>query len=69
MHTNSYEECVIQTIRLGGDTDTNAAIAGGLAGITYGYTTIPERWTNNLLRKDAILDLAQRWANALAPSF
>jgi ADP-ribosyl-[dinitrogen reductase] hydrolase len=61
MHTNSYEECVIQAIRLGGDTDTNAAIAGGLAGITYDYTSIPERWIKDLLRKDAIFDLAQRW--------
>jgi ADP-ribosylglycohydrolase len=65
LHTTSYEACVIQAIRLGGDTDTNAAIAGGLAGISYGIESIPERWTQDLLRKDDILDLAQRWVKTL----
>jgi ADP-ribosylglycohydrolase len=65
MHTNSYEECTIKAIRLGGDTDTNAAIAGGLAGITYGCASIPERWTKDLLRKDDILVLSKRWFKSL----
>ena len=32
LNTSSYEECVLKAVNLGEDTDTIAAIAGGLAG-------------------------------------
>ena len=35
-------------------TDTIAAIAGGLAGIIYGYDSIPKDWIEKLQRKDLI---------------
>src|SRR5699024_500826 len=31
--TNTYKDCVLTAVNLGGDTDTVAAVAGGLAGI------------------------------------
>ncbi|WP_302185294.1 ADP-ribosylglycohydrolase family protein [Streptomyces sp. GMY02] len=34
--------------RLGGDTDTVAAVTGGLAGAYYGLDAIPARWTEPL---------------------
>ena len=34
--TKSYRECVLAAVNLGEDTDTTAAIAGGLAGLYYG---------------------------------
>jgi ADP-ribosylglycohydrolase len=40
--TDSYRECVLKAVNLGGDTDTVAAIAGGLAGALYGYNAIPK---------------------------
>lgn len=43
-HYQSYESVVKEAIRLGNDTDTTAAIAGGLAGLVYGYSGIPKRW-------------------------
>lgn len=39
--SSSYEECVLKAVNLGGDTDTVAAVAGGLAGIIY---EIPKKW-------------------------
>ena len=39
--TKSYEECTLLAVNLGGDTDTTAAIAGGLAGLYYGVEGIP----------------------------
>jgi len=36
MNTESYRDCVITAVELGDDTDTVAAIAGGIAGIYYG---------------------------------
>ncbi|MFI0777307.1 ADP-ribosylglycohydrolase family protein [Streptomyces sp. NPDC021212] len=46
--TSSYEEAVRAAIDLGGDTDTVAAVTGGLAGACYGLDTIPTRWTEPL---------------------
>jgi ADP-ribosyl-[dinitrogen reductase] hydrolase len=46
--TQSYEECVRSAIALGHDTDTTAAVAGGIAGVKYGLPGIPERWRNEL---------------------
>ena len=38
------EEAVIQTVRQGGDTDTNAAIAGALLGAFQGLAAVPRQW-------------------------
>ena len=54
LNTNSYKNCVLKAVNLGSDTDTTAAIAGGLAGIIYGYDSIPKDWINKLQRKDII---------------
>ncbi len=40
----TFEDVVKAAISLGHDTDTTAAIAGGLAGIRFGLEGIPERW-------------------------
>ncbi len=42
--TNSFEGGVIVAVEGGGDTDTVAAIAGGLLGARYGGSTIPFGW-------------------------
>jgi ADP-ribosylglycohydrolase len=52
--TDSYKECILKAVNLGDDTDTVAAIAGGLAGIIYGYDNIPNEWIDKLQRKDII---------------
>ncbi|MFC8516583.1 ADP-ribosylglycohydrolase family protein [Streptomyces sp. NPDC057257] len=43
--TSSYEAAVRAAVDLGGDTDTVAAVTGGLAGAVYGVGAVPERWT------------------------
>ncbi len=47
----TYEETVKAAISLGDDTDTTACIAGGIAGLKFGYRNIPERWRENLRGK------------------
>lgn len=42
--TSSYEDCVRMAIAFGHDTDTTAAVAGGVAGLKYGRDAVPERW-------------------------
>lgn len=58
--TDSFEEAVIMAVNLGGDTDTIGAVTGGLVGAYYGLSNIPERWTDKLVNKNEILDLADR---------
>lgn len=59
-HTNSYRDCVLMAVNLGGDTDTIAAVAGGLAGIYYGCggeNGIPNQWIAQIPRLDWIKKL------------
>lgn len=58
--TDNYKECVLKAVNLGDDTDTVAAIAGGLAGALYGYSSIPTEWISVLKRKEYILDLCEK---------
>lgn len=53
--TDSYAECVLAAVNLGGDTDTTACVAGALAGAVYGYDAIPTEWIEAIRNKDVIL--------------
>lgn len=58
--TESYSEAVLKAVNLGDDTDTTGAITGGIAGIYYGFESIPEEWVNVLVRKDDIEQLCSK---------
>lgn len=60
-NTNSYEESVLSAINLGGDTDTIAALVGGLSGIYYGWHRIPDNWIQNILKKKEIADIVNEY--------
>lgn len=61
--TSTYEDAIMYAVRLGFDTDTNAAVTGALAGAYYGMEAIPERWLAKLRKKDMLLDIAGRFAS------
>ena len=48
----TYEGVVRAAVRLGHDTDTTACVAGGIAGLRDGLSTIPERWRTALRGRD-----------------
>ncbi|MCR6632250.1 MAG: ADP-ribosyl-[dinitrogen reductase] hydrolase [Magnetospirillum sp.] len=51
--TDSFKTCVIETVNQGGDADTTGALAGMLAGATYGLNDIPSAWLGKLDKKIA----------------
>ncbi|MBE5878229.1 MAG: hypothetical protein E7290_15270 [Lachnospiraceae bacterium] len=57
LNTDTYEACELLAVNLGDDTDTIAAIAGGLAGLFYGYLGIPVEWLEKLQRREWIEEL------------
>jgi ADP-ribosyl-[dinitrogen reductase] hydrolase len=56
----AYEQVVKSAISLGNDTDTHAAIAGGLAGIRDGLGAIPGRWLDGLRGKELAEPLIEK---------
>ncbi|WP_405809496.1 ADP-ribosylglycohydrolase family protein [Streptomyces sp. NBC_01520] len=46
--TSGFESALAAAVDVGGDTDTVAAVTGGLAGAVYGLGAVPERWTRSL---------------------
>ncbi|KAL5427789.1 hypothetical protein PMIN07_009695 [Paraphaeosphaeria minitans] len=44
----SLEDVLVDVTRIGGDTDTNGAISGGLLGARDGVEAIPGRWLSTL---------------------
>jgi len=59
-HPNSFEECVLYAISLGGDTDTIGAMSGAISGAYHGVEAIPERWKSKLEARDYIEKLAEK---------
>jgi ADP-ribosylglycohydrolase len=63
--TENYKHAVLRAVNLGHDTDTTAAVTGGLAGLLYGFDRIPKEWVEKLARVDAIEELAGKLSNTL----
>ncbi|WEK53725.1 MAG: ADP-ribosylglycohydrolase family protein [Candidatus Cohnella colombiensis] len=50
----SFAEVVQKAANLGGDSDTIGAIAGGVAGVYFGYLNIPELYSSKILIRDRL---------------
>mgnify|MGYP004702061879 FL=1 len=65
VNTKSYKDCVIMAVNLGDDTDTVAAVAGGLAGVYYGFENIPMEWVVQIANIDYIKGLSNKLHQSL----
>lgn len=63
--TDNYADATLKAVNLGSDTDTTGAVTGGLAGLLYGWESIPDNWMEVLVRKEDIRELAVRLETAL----
>ena len=65
LNTKSYKHCVLLAVNLGRDTDTVAAVAGSLAGLYYGYDSIPREWLSAIQKKEYIESLCNQLEQSL----
>lgn len=61
-HRTDFRSAVISVIELGGDTDTTAAIVGGIIGAGAGDSVIPQEWQRSLIE----WPMTTRWMRTLA---
>ena len=58
--SDSYESSVRKAISYGDDTDTTAAVTGGLAGIYWGLKCIPQEWIRGMRGAEIVESLVDR---------
>lgn len=58
--TDSLKECLLKVVNMGHDTDTVAAVAGGLAGLYYGADAIPKDWLDEITKKEYVEELCEK---------
>jgi poly(ADP-ribose) glycohydrolase ARH3 len=61
----TFEQAVRFAVRVGGDTDTVAAMTGAIAGARHGASAIPARWLEALEDEDRGRSHVERLANDL----
>ena len=49
-HTENYQDAIRETVQEGGDTDTNAAIVGGMLGACVGLAGLPETLVDGIMK-------------------
>lgn len=59
--SDTYPETVLKAVNLGLDTDTTAAIAGGVAALIYGYDGIPAAWVAALCKPHIFAELIEEY--------
>ena len=59
--TDIFKDAVLKAVNLGRDTDTVGAICGGLAGIYYGYDSIPIHWIESIPKINQVLELCENY--------
>lgn len=56
----TYQQTIERAIAYGNDTDTTAAIAGGLAGIYWGVDDIPAEWLAGMRGREVVEPIVER---------
>lgn len=76
-HQNDFRAAVLAIVRLGGDSDTTAAMVGGIVGARVGRDGIPREWLDKLREWPRTVDwmdrlgrvAAARHANSISADF
>jgi ADP-ribosylglycohydrolase len=66
MRYHSTDSILLAAVNLGLDTDTTGTVAGGLAGLVHGLSSIPDNWLKSIAKKSEIDTLVAEFANVIA---
>lgn len=66
LHSKRFDEGLEKSVRLGGEADTQGAIAGALCGARFGLSAIPSHWMAPLRQRDHIVPQAELLLNLAA---
>lgn len=66
LQEKDYQSTIQRAIAFGNDTDTTACVAGGIAGLYYGFNHIPKCWVNLLREKNIADDLIEKLVQYLS---
>jgi ADP-ribosylglycohydrolase len=61
----STKDILLAAVNLGLDTDTTGMVAGSIAGIIHGLSSVPDQWLDSLARKREIDDLINRFTDTM----
>ncbi len=65
INSSNFNETIIKAINLGEDTDTIGACVGGLAGIYYGVENINQKWKDEILRYEYIINMCKEFEKSI----
>ena len=65
LQADGYKDIIKKAISLGHDTDTTACVAGGIAGLYYGFDGIPNDWIQKLREQEKVEDIFKKWLKFL----
>lgn len=57
---DNFRDGMLAVLKLGGDTDTNGACYGQLAGAYYGYSAIPDEWCEGVYQASELIEIADK---------
>jgi len=66
-HDRTLEDALVYLAQAGGDTDTNAAVAGALLGARYGESALPPRWMDQMVGAQGIAKLGEDLVRSAQP--
>jgi ADP-ribosylglycohydrolase len=65
-HSQDFRSAVMSVVRCGGDTDSTAAIVGGIVGASVGRAGIPKEWLTTLVEWPRTVSWMERLGSQLA---
>lgn len=63
--TDNYRDAMLKVVNLGEDTDTIAAIAGGVGALYYGYEGIPAEWIEVVQKREWIEEVCEKMEGSI----
>ena len=65
INSDNFSQTLIGAVNLGGQASTLGGLCAGVAAIYYGYDSIPEKYLDNLQKKDYLLKMGNTYETTL----